>query len=169
MRLVVTRPEPDAERTAAALSRLGHKVHVAPLMRIEPVADAALGSGPWSGVIFTSANAVHAAAGLAGLGALAGLRVFAVGSRTAAAAGAAGFRDVAQSGGTAQELTQHIRQWAKPERDRGAPAAVRDPLLYLAGEDLSHDLAGDLAADGGIVVRTVVVYRAVKALRFPAA
>jgi len=59
-------------------------------------------------------------------------------------------------------LTQAVRAWA--EAGRGAR---RDPLLYLAGEDLSHDLAGTLAADGAIV-HTVTVYRAVKAERFPA-
>ena len=156
MRLVVTRPQQDAERTAAALSRQGHQVEIAPLMRIAPVADAALGTGPWSGLIFTSANAVRAVQGLAGVAALAGLPAFAVGERTAAAARAAGFRNVVAGGGDALELTQHIRAWAKPER-----GARRPPLLYLSGEDLSHDLAGTLAADGAIV-HTVTVYRAVK-------
>ena len=162
MRLLVTRPEQDAERTAAALSRQGHQVEIAPLMRIAPVADAALGAGSWSGLIFTSANAVRAVGGLASAAALSGLPAFAVGERTAAAARAAGFRNVVAGGGDARQLTQHIRTWAKPER-----GAHRAPLLYLAGEDLSHDLAGALAADGTIV-HTVTVYRAVKVERFPA-
>jgi uroporphyrinogen-III synthase len=165
VRLVVTRPAGDAERTAAALARQGHQVDIAPLMRIESVAGAALDNGPWSGLILTSANAVQAAAGLAGFAALAELRAFAVGARTATAARAAGFRDVILGGGDAQELTQHIRAWAKAERLRGAR---RDPLLYLAGEDVSHDLAGALAADREIV-HTVTVYRAIKAERFSAA
>ena len=38
MRVVVTRPQADGERTAAALEALGHEVLVAPLMRVEPVA-----------------------------------------------------------------------------------------------------------------------------------
>ena len=50
MRLLVTRPEPDNERTAAALREKGHDVLLAPMLRIEPVPDVDLGSPPWSGV-----------------------------------------------------------------------------------------------------------------------
>ena len=165
MRLVVTRPAADAKRTAAALEREGHAVDIAPLMRIESVTGVTLDTGPWSGLIFTSANAVCAAAGIAGFAGLTRLRAFAVGARTAATVRAAGFADVVVGGGNVQELTEHLRAWARAERDKGAP---RDPLLYLAGEDVSHDLAGALAADGEIV-HTVTVYRAVKVERFPPA
>ena len=61
MRLVVTRPQADSERTAAALRARGHEVLIAPLMRVEPVA--ADFSGNWGGVIITSANAPGAIAG----------------------------------------------------------------------------------------------------------
>ena len=47
-------------------------------------------------------------------------------------------------------------------------AGAQPPLLYLAGEDRARDLAGELAAQG-LAVRTVVVYRAAKAARFPPA
>lgn len=162
MRLLLTRPQQDAQRTAAALSRQGHQVEIAPLLHIAPVADAALGSGPWSGLIFTSANAVRAVEGLASVAALAGLPAFAVGERTAAAARAAGFRNVVAGGGDALQLTQAVRAWA------AAAEGGRDRLLYLAGEELSHDLAAMLAPDGAIV-HTVTVYRAVPAERFPGA
>ena len=39
MRLLVTRPEQDGERTAAALRARGHEALLAPLMRIEAAAD----------------------------------------------------------------------------------------------------------------------------------
>ena len=48
MRLLVTRPEPDNERTAAALRAQGHEVLLAPLLHIEAVADADLGAPPWA-------------------------------------------------------------------------------------------------------------------------
>ena len=55
MRLIVTRPLPEGERTATALRRRGHQVLLAPLMRVETVAaDLA---GQWAAVIVTSANA----------------------------------------------------------------------------------------------------------------
>jgi uroporphyrinogen-III synthase len=162
VRLLVTRPEPDAERTAAALRRHGHQVDIAALLRIESIAGAELGSGPWSALVVTSANALRAIETHPRHAELSGLPLFAVGARTGAAARAAGFRDVMAAGGNVQELTRHIRGWAK-----GEPPG-RDPLLYLAGQDRSGDLAGDLAADGQIVA-TAVVYRAVKLNSFPPA
>ena len=38
MRVVVTRPRVDAERTATVLRACGHEVLMAPLMHIEPIA-----------------------------------------------------------------------------------------------------------------------------------
>jgi len=61
LRLLLTRPEPDAARTAAALRAAGHEVLTAPMLRIEPVA-ADLGAGPWEAVLITSANAARAVA-----------------------------------------------------------------------------------------------------------
>ncbi len=92
MRLLVTRPEPDAERTAAALRARGHSVVIAPLLRIEPLADAAIGAGPWAAVLVTSANIAHAIAGHAKRADLTHLPVFAVGERSAHAMRIAGLR-----------------------------------------------------------------------------
>jgi uroporphyrinogen-III synthase len=82
--------------------------------------------------------------------------VLAVGRRTAAAAGAAGFADVTAAGGDVRALVAHIR--------RSLPGRAT-PLLYLAGQDRSHDLAAELEPDG-VAVCTVVVYRAVMAETF---
>jgi uroporphyrinogen-III synthase len=160
VRLLVTRPEPDAERTAAALRRQGHQVDIAALLRIESIADAEFGRGPWSALVVTSANALRAMEQHPRRPELLGLPLFAVGRRTAAAARAAGFLDVIAAGGNVQELAQQIRGWAQAEPQG------RDPLLYLAGQDRSGDLAGDLTVDGQIVA-TAVVYRAVKLDGFP--
>jgi uroporphyrinogen-III synthase len=150
MRLLVTRPEPDAERTATVLRAKGHDVVVAPVLRIEPVA-AEFGSGPFAGVIMTSANAAQAIAGHARLAELTALPVFAVGARTADAARQAGFASVASADGG---WTKLVRLIAARVRGRGAR------LLYVAAEDRSGDIAGALA-DSGLVVETVVFYRAV--------
>ena len=158
MRLLVTRPQPDGERTAAALRAAGHEVACAALMRIEPVPAPELGPGPWSGLVLTSANALRALEQHPRRATLLALPVFAVGRRSAAAARAAGFAAVTTAGSNVQELVQHLR----------ATPAGRAPLLYLAGEDRSGDLAADLAADG-VMVATVVVYRAVKLEKFPPA
>jgi uroporphyrinogen-III synthase len=161
MRLLVTRPPPDAERTVAALASCGHQVAHAALLRMEAIADAELGRGPWSAVVVTSANALRAVAAHPRCAALLGLPVFAVGRRTAAAARAAGFLEVTAAGGDVRELATSLRAWA--HRD-----GSDNPLLYLAGEDRSGDLAGALADDGRIV-HTAIVYRAVKTEAFPPA
>lgn len=151
MRIVLTRPRDDSERTAAALRARGHDVLVAPLMTIEPV-TASLRGG-WGGVIVTSANAAAAMAGHPALAELIRLPVYAVGKRSADAARQAGFTDVASAGGDVRDLVRVI-----VERRADAKA----PLLYLAGEDRAGDLVGDLAVHG-IAVELAVVYRAVTA------
>jgi uroporphyrinogen-III synthase len=160
VRLLVTRPEPDAQHTAAALRLRGHKVDLAPLLQIEAIADVELGSGPWSALVLTSRNALDAVDFHPRRAELLALRVFAVGRRTAAAASAAGFGDVVAAGGNVQDLVQHLRGWTQEA------GASRGPVLYLAGQDRSGDLAGDLAAFGQ-AASTVVVYRAVRSDAFP--
>jgi uroporphyrinogen-III synthase len=57
MRLLVTRPEPEAERTAAKLRARGHVAVVVPLLRIEPVEHVPIDGGPFAALLATSANA----------------------------------------------------------------------------------------------------------------
>jgi uroporphyrinogen-III synthase len=150
MRLLVTRPEPDCERTAALLRGQGHQVLEQALLRIEPVVDAEFGPGPWAAVLFTSANAVRAIAAHRRFNELAGLPAYTVGERTRAAAAAIGFASVMSADGDVEALVRLIV--ARP------PAAGR-PVLYCAGEDLARDLAGALLARG-LRVETACVYRA---------
>jgi uroporphyrinogen-III synthase len=154
MRVVVTRPQRDGERTAAVLRARGHDVLVAPLMRIEPLAaDLA---GAWGAVIVTSANAPDAIAGNPAREALIGLPLVAVGERSAEAARQAGFVNVSAAGGDIRDL---VRTLVAQRADA--------PLLYLAGEDRAADLPGELSARG-IAAEMRVVYRAV-ATPFPPA
>jgi len=156
MRLAVTRPQDDSARTAAALRAHSHKVLVAPLMRIEPVAVDLRAN--WGGVIITSANAAAAIAAHPVRGALIKLPLFAVGRRSADAAQQAGFTNIITAGGDVRDLIRIITA-------RRADASA--PLLYLAGEDRATDLIGDLAMRG-IAAELAVVYRAVTA-PFPSA
>jgi uroporphyrinogen-III synthase len=156
VRLLLTRPEPDAQRTAAALRAQGHAVHSAPLLRIEPLADAKIDAGPWAALLITSANAAHAIATHARLAQLRALPVLTVGQRTAGVASAAGFTDVTSAEGNVGDLARFVAERIRPTA----------PLLYLAGEDRSGDLAGDLRARGFAVDMTVV-YRAVAVSSLP--
>ena len=157
MRLLVTRPEPDGERTANELRARGHHVMLAPVLHVEIMGDADLGSGPWAAVLITSANGARAVASHPRRTELMALPVLAVGQASAEAARDAGFLEVSSADGDGGDLVRLATA-------RFAPGGR--PLLYLAGEERARDLAGELAVRG---LRTdiVVVYRTVKAKAFP--
>jgi uroporphyrinogen-III synthase len=151
MRIAVTRPQADGERTAVALRARGHQVLLAPLMTVEPVtADLA---GGWGAVIVTSANAPGAIASHPAFATLSKLPAYAVGRRSAEAARQAGFAEVASAAGDVRDLVRLIAE---------RHVAAAGPLLYLAGEDRAADLIGELCARG-IAAEMRVVYRAVTA------
>jgi uroporphyrinogen-III synthase len=156
MRIVVTRPQEDSERTAGALRARGHTVLIAPLLRVEPQ-PVSLGGG-WGGVIVTSANAPAAIADNPARDALVKLPLFAVGRRSAEAARQAGFSDIATAGGDVRDLVRLVV---------ARKADAKAPLIYLAGEDRAADLIGELIARG-IAAEMAVVYRAVTAPYPPA-
>jgi uroporphyrinogen-III synthase len=158
MRLLVTRPEADGERTAAALRAGGHDATVAALLRVEAVVDADLGAGPYAGAIVTSANAARAIAFHARRAELTQLPLYAVGRRTAEAARAVGFGDVVSADGDARDLVRLVAARC---------ARLPLPLVYLAGADRAVDLTAALAVER-VPVRTAEVYRTVAASAFPA-
>jgi uroporphyrinogen-III synthase len=157
VRILLTRPQADAERTAAALRARGHEAILAPLLDIAIVPDAELGDGPWAAILVTSANAVRAIAGHRRRDALRGIPVFTVGRHTAQDMRAAGFIAVTSADGNVTDL-------ANLAATRMNPGAR---LLYLAGEERSGDLAGTLRAKN-FVVDAVLVYRVVVAATLPA-
>ncbi len=157
MRLLLTRPQPGADQSAQILRARGHEVLLAPLLNVEPLPDADLGAPPWGAVLFSSANAARAIARHPRVSELLPLPALAVGDRTAEAARAAGFTDVQSAGGDAKDLAR-----AASARFAGSKA----PVLYLAGEDRARELAAQIS---GLILRTVVVYRAVQATAFPPA
>jgi uroporphyrinogen-III synthase len=158
VRLLLTRPESDGERTAAALRARGHTVVTAPLLHIEPILNAEIGAGPWAAILLTSANVVQAIAANERHAALVGVPVFAVGERSAQAMRAAGFADVTAADGGVDGLARLVAR-------RVPPGAA---LLYLAGADRAGDLAGELRRRG-FLAHTVVLYRAVVAELLPQA
>jgi uroporphyrinogen-III synthase len=104
----------------------------------------------------TSANAAHAIERHSRRLEVTRLPVLTVGRRTAEAARAAGFTDIASANGAEQALAHLI----------GTCLARGNKVLYLAGEDRAGDLATAVAPHG-VRVETVVVYRAVAADRLP--
>lgn len=155
MRVLVTRPKPDGERTATLLRAQRCDVMLAPLLRMEVMATE-FDDGRWDAIALTSANAIRALAGHPRLNRLLAIPVFAVGRRTADAARALGFANVESADGAAADL---VRLIAARHR-RGAE------VLHIAAEERAADMA-EILAGGDIAVRTKVVYRTVAADRFP--
>lgn len=151
MRVLVTRPETEGERTAALLRSCGHEVVLEPLLRIEAIADAELRAGPWQAALMTSANAARAIAAHRRAHTFVGLPAYVVGARTKAAAATAGFDPVYSADGDVGDLIALVSA-------KLAPAG--DPLVYFAGQERAGNLAGALRGHG-FRVETVVVYRAV--------
>jgi uroporphyrinogen-III synthase len=157
MRLLVTRPEPDAAREAEALEERGHEPVLAPLLRIEFCRDVALPLEGAQGLIATSRNALRALATHPDLVRARKLPLFAVGDATAAAGRELDFAHVTAGPGTAPALAALIADQAKP--DAGA-------LVHLAGETLAFDLEAALGKKG-FTVRAPVLYRAIPAQELP--
>jgi uroporphyrinogen-III synthase len=149
MRVLVTRPEPGAEETAAALRDLGHEPVMLPLLRIE-----ASGVAPdltaVQALLVTSRNGIDA---FAAATLRRDLPVMAVGERTAAAALAHGFASVRSADGDATDLAHMVRASLSP---------ADGELLHISGADLAEDL-GALLAPHGFAVGRAVLYRAVAA------
>ena len=148
MAVLVTRPHPDNEATARALRERGFKAVLAPMLRFEPVPLADDLDADFAAVIATSANALRAVG--AQLGALLKLPLFAVGEHTASEARRLGFGQVISAEGEAGKLRDLVRKSLKAKKAKR--------LLYLAGSDLSRDLAGELSEYGFEVV-TQTTYR----------
>lgn len=157
MRLLVTRPLPQAEETAARLRALGHVVHVAPLLEIVPDPSVSLAPDAADLVVLTSRGAVRALSQHPELDRVRGLPTLAVGEATAEAARAAGFADVRSADGDLLSVAAAIE--ADPNRPR--------IVLHLAGRERSGDLDALLGASAVSVV-TRICYRAEVASGLPA-
>lgn len=150
MRLIVTRPEPEASQTARALVRLGHAAILSPMLDIVFEPGAEVPEREYQAVLATSANAVRALAGRAKSPVRMDTPLLAVGDRSALEAKRAGFVAARSAGGSVADLLALARAGLSPKRG---------PLLYAAGEDRTGDLAGQLAGLG-FEVETAILYRA---------
>ncbi len=154
MRVLVTRPPPEANQTAARLAALGHAAIIAPLTTIEPT-GAIIPARAFELVVATSARALEMMDASA-LAPVLNAPFHGVGARTIDAARARGFRVAAPAPDVAGLLAMLAR----------TPRGAR--VLYLAGEDRKPALETGLAA-AGHDVQTGVVYRAAAVARLPEA
>jgi uroporphyrinogen-III synthase len=147
MRLLVTRPEPDALKLRAALEDMGHEATVEPLLSVTFADLSGLNLDGVQALIATSRNGVRALRSTPLLASARAMPLFAVGKATAQEARALGFGMVVTGAGTAHELVTHI-------------VSVIDPaaglLLHLAGDRLAVDLRAELEPHGFRVLQPVV-------------
>jgi len=146
VRLLVTRPEPDASETAARLNALNIETVVDPLLIAETLTTTLPPTTGFAALAVTSANALRALHDRGELPRVLKLPLYAVGDRTAAAARDFGFVEVVSAGGDFGDLVALL-----------VKAGIAGPVLYPAARQQSGDLAKALAPHG-IMVITVPVY-----------
>lgn len=142
MRVLVTRPEPAASRTAAELRRRGHEPVLLPLAAAEHDIDALalVLARPHAAVAVTSAEAIRALHALPALPpAFFDMSCFAVGESTATAAWNLGFRNVVAGDNDGTTLARMIAGQADPA------LGAEQPLLYLAGRPRAAGFETELA------------------------
>lgn len=157
MRVLVTRPQPDADKTAGLLHDRGHTPLVAPLIEImmdDPVGP--LETCDVQAFLVTSANGVRA---LAAATDSRNIKVLAVGAASAETARHAGFGDVESADGDVETLAALVQARLVPANGR---------LIHIAGSVSAGDLGGSLAK-AGFSVEKRALYRAETAKVLPPA
>jgi uroporphyrinogen-III synthase len=144
-RILITRPEPGASRTAERLREAGFEAVSLPLTRIERLAFD-FPDRQFDGIVVTSAQAL----GEADYARLLDVPLIAVGETTARAGRAAGFKRVAAASGSAESVAAL------------AVSALKqgDSILYLCGEVRRPELEA-LLIDAMFSVLAVATYNAV--------
>lgn len=142
MRVLVFRPQSDAERTAQAIAGHGFEPLVAPLFKVVRLAADAP-QGHFAAIVVTSGNAVPMLS--EGPAAWRELPIFTVGARTAAKVREAGLDDARSADGDRKDLIALIQ--------RTLPAPSK--LLLIAGQDRKDDVPDRLTQAGYEVVSWV--------------
>jgi uroporphyrinogen-III synthase len=146
VRLLVTRPEPDASETAARLRALNINAVVEPLLVSQTLSTTLPPADGFAALAITSANALRALDARGEIERLRSLPVYTVGDRSADTARAFGFTQVVSAQGSADDLIALL-----------ANAGVDGPVLYPTARQPAGDLAKALALHGVMVI-TVAVY-----------
>jgi len=152
VKLIVTRPEPAATRTASKLRDLGHEVFVSPVLEIVDTSEE-MPKGDFSFVIITSANALTVLGQCKFDKSLLETPLYAVGDHTAEMARAMGFVDVHSASGNAEDLVALIKA-NKTKAHTGNNSA-----LYISGADSTRGFTDSLL-DAGLSIVQWVSYKA---------
>lgn len=149
-RILITRPTPDAARTAAAFERSGFETRILPMMTISLRSVAAPPILPQA-IAVTSANGVRAYAAQSWAS---DVPVFCVGPASADAARHARLTVAGVAGASVESLAQVI-----------ADKAI-GPVLHIRGADAAGDLCASLSARGK-TADALVLYDAIPTTALP--
>lgn len=147
MRILITRPLPEAEPLAEILRERGFETCLSPVMEIVPREFEPTPDQTYQAVVLTSGNAVDA---LAASALPPDIPIFCVGDATARRLASTAFADIRSASGNSDDLVALIKRDLTPSS--GA-------LLYLSGMMIAADI-GSALADAGFHVDRHVVYRA---------
>ena len=156
-RMLVTRPEPDAQSSLARLRALDIEAVASPLMERITLDVSLPPADGFAAVVLTSANAVRTLVDRDVVAQYAHLPVLAVGDRTAREAERAGFSRVSSAAGSLGDLVNAI-----------GLSGLKGPLFYPTGKHQSADLSKALAPMG-VMVATAKVYDMVAIAALPTA
>jgi uroporphyrinogen-III synthase len=111
MRILVTRPEPDASATAEKIALLGHEAIISPAIKIRFISEISITPSEDDLVIFTSLNGAR---GLAELISYRNLKILCVGKATVSEAKKCGFLNAdyvpETYGGNAHGMAEYLRK-----------------------------------------------------------
>ena len=143
MHILLTRPLEDCHEMILKFQSLGHEISHMPLINVESKNYESLNFSDFSGVIFTSANAIK----------FFNLRLidkkiicFCVGSATEKKAKSVGFQNIFCADGNVNNLKQLILSNFNSSDGK---------LLYVSGEIISNELDKELISEGYNVKRIV--------------
>ena len=143
MHILLTRPLEDCHEIILKFQSLGHEISHMPLINVESKNYESLNFSDFSGVIFTSANAIK----------FFNLRLidkkiicFCVGSATEKKALSLGFQNIITAEGNVRNLEELVLQNFNSSSGK---------ILYLSGEIISNDIGKNLISQGYNVKRVI--------------
>ena len=143
MHILLTRPLEDIQELILKFQELGHIVSHMPVIKIEKVNYKSINFSEFSGIIFTSSNAIkYLDTKLIDKNKI----CFCVGSATEKKARSVGFQNVISTDGNVSNLKELILQNFNHSSGK---------LLYISGEVITNDLDQDLISNGYDVKRII--------------
>lgn len=145
MRIIITRPQEDAEPLIEKLASRDITGVALPLLKIVPARNGPVPEGRFQAICVTSANALRMVSATA---AMLATPMLTVGPQSFAEAKQRGYAKASAHGGDVKGLASYVTATLKPQDGE---------ILYLAGDQVSADLQG-LLSDAGFRVIKHVAY-----------